>query len=80
MSNYFRCACCLTVPGAPDWNAYSTVLWANGHGIEKRIFCRVCGAWTDVKLLYATDETLTAVVKQGDHLKALAVLRVNRGE
>lgn len=71
MSTYFKCAVCLTVPGAPDWKARATISWVNQFGIKKRIFCDVCGSWTDVRLIYATDETLTVVVKKGNHQKGI---------
>lgn len=33
------------------------VFWANQHGAKVRIFCRVCGHWTDRKMT-ASGETV----------------------
>jgi len=51
----FRCVVCNTEPGAPEWKARRAVLWANQYGREERIFCDVCGAWSDVRLIYESE-------------------------
>lgn len=61
----FKCAICNTLPGAPAWEAKSHILWANQYGRKERIFCKVCGAWTDVRLIYASENgEQKTVVKQ----------------
>lgn len=54
MSNH-RCGICLTPCGAPNWQARYHTLWSNQHGWKVRVFCSYCGAWTDIKLLYASN-------------------------
>lgn len=46
-----ECPVCLTPTNAPEWKARTTYLWANQHGQEERVFCDVCGAWSDVMTL-----------------------------
>lgn len=43
-----QCPNCKTPVGSPDFKAHRTYLWANQHGDCIRIFCSVCGQWTDV--------------------------------
>ena len=50
------CGNCGQEAGNPFRAAYSTYIWSNQHGYEKRVFCMVCGCWTDIKYLYASDE------------------------
>jgi len=43
-----NCPNCNAPVGAPLWKAKSTFLWANKHGQKIRIFCHICGQWSDV--------------------------------
>lgn len=54
-----NCPNCKTPVGAPDWKARYTVLWSNGYGNKKRIFCDVCGQWSDIKTRYGSSIELT---------------------
>lgn len=42
------CPTCETDVGAPNWKARKTTLWSNQYGQGVRIFCDVCGQWTDL--------------------------------
>lgn len=60
-----RCRICGTKVGAPNWDARYTVLWANQHGRKIRIFCKHCGAWTDLRQIYSSeDDALVTVVRK----------------
>jgi len=54
-----RCPNCQTITGAPGWKARYHVLWANGYGNGKRVFCDACGQWTDVITKYGLSAELT---------------------
>lgn len=61
-----NCPHCQTPAGPPEWKARKHILWANQHGRKTRLFCKVCGAWTDFTLRYGSDrasdtETMTMV-------------------
>lgn len=47
-----ECPNCKTPAGAPGWKARTTYLWANQHGYSVRLFCSVCGQWTDFRDTY----------------------------
>lgn len=57
------CPNCKTQVGAPEWKARSTILWANQYGDKRRIFCDVCGQWSDVKTVKG-ETTVSRIVKQ----------------
>lgn len=57
------CPNCKTPVGAPEWKAHSTILWANQYGDKRRIFCDVCGQWTDVTYTDKMLGEIVAVVK-----------------
>lgn len=41
------CECPACGAKVADYNAHMTILWRNQHGAAIRIFCNVCGQWTD---------------------------------
>lgn len=55
-----NCPNCNTPVGAPEWKARKTYLWANQWGDKIRIFCDVCGQWSDVTY---TDKLLGEIVE-----------------
>jgi|CXWL01.1.fsa_nt_gi hypothetical protein len=60
-----RCRICGTKTGAPNWEARETFLWANQFGYAKRVFCKHCGAWTDQRVIYLSeDDARIKVVKE----------------
>lgn len=58
-----RCPNCKTLTGGPDWQARTTILHANKHGRTVRIFCEVCGQWTDVYVNRFGQQKVERVVK-----------------
>lgn len=63
-----RCRICGTKVGAPNWAARVHTLWANQYGRKVRVFCDHCGAWTDLRQIYLSeDDALVTVVKAPTH-------------
>lgn len=50
-----NCPHCETPAGPPEWKARQTTLWANQYGYKVRLFCKVCGAWTDFTMQCGAD-------------------------
>jgi len=63
-----KCPNCNTPVGMPEWKARSYLVWRNAYGYCQRVFCGVCGQWTDITYKYGTSVELTTrterVVKQ----------------
>lgn len=66
-----NCPNCQTPAGAPDWKAHETYLWANQYGYSKRLFCSVCGQWTDFRDRHDSDSrpVIVRVAKQPESLR-----------
>lgn len=45
--NGISCECGACGAKVHENNAQMTILWANQHGTSIRIFCDLCGIWTD---------------------------------
>lgn len=60
----FSCANCGEKSGAPLWRARHTRLWTNQHGFCVRLFCDVCGQWTDLERLYDSPGDIVTVRRE----------------
>lgn len=54
-----RCPNCNMLAGAPEWKARTHIKWSNKHGNCKRLFCDVCGQWSDITTKYGSSVELT---------------------
>lgn len=45
--NGIPCKCAECYAKVSEGNAHMHVLWANQHGAKIRIFCDMCGDWSD---------------------------------
>lgn len=60
-----KCPICATPVGAPNWKARKTYLWSNGYGHKERLFCSVCGAWSDHETLYENgNEAIVTIIQK----------------
>lgn len=68
------CPNCQTPTGAPKWEARETYLWANQYGYCKRVFCGVCGQWTDITVRNdwrQLDAVTFRIVRKGQFIEVL---------
>lgn len=68
MNRIYECPNCGTQCGArDDWQAHYHILWANGYGQEVRVFCRLCGQWSDNRYLNKNGVITSRVVRPAQH-------------